>query len=103
MSADDTTHSDGTLGAFATQDDDGRHDLELRDVVDGTLHVSYNRVTHGLSHTQARFVSGRLPIACLALFDGGSIDVADLSAEERAWIEWESERIAFEGVPADGE
>lgn len=79
--------------------DGGRHDLELRDVRDGRLVVSYNRVTHGRSHTEGAHVSDRLPLACLALFDGeGAIDVADLSAEERAWVEFEGDRIAFEEV-----
>lgn len=80
-----------------------RHDLELRDVRDGRLVVSYNAVNReNETFTIGRHVSSRLPLECLVLFDGGSIDVSDLTDEERRWVASESASMSnpidFEGV-----
>jgi hypothetical protein len=92
-----------------------RHGIRLRDIArpdddrcpDGMdrdcLVVSYD-ATHKPddSYTEARAVSTRLPVECLVLFDDGWIDVAELSADERAWLESasaeHSNRIDFEGT-----
>jgi hypothetical protein len=79
-----------------------RHDIELRDIADaddprcpdemhGCLVVSYN-TSHTLNATysEGRHVSTRLPLACLAVFDDGVVDVTDLSAFQRAWLRAES-------------
>lgn len=75
-----------------------RHDIELRDVRDGQLVVSYNRVRTNRTMVEAIHVSDRLPLATLALFDGPTADIEALTADERAWIEAEARAIAFEGV-----
>lgn len=75
------------------------HSLRLRDVadaddprcpddMDGCLVVSYD-VTHkpNSTFTEVRTVSTRLPTECLVLFEGGVVDVADLTATERAWLQ----------------
>jgi len=79
-----------------------RHDIELRDVQDNQLVVSYNAIKDSASnYTEARHVSTKLPVVCLVLFDGGTVDVSDLSTEERLWIEYESQQsneIDFSGT-----
>jgi len=60
------------------------------------LVVSYNHVAEGRNYSTARHVSTRLPIECLALFDGGTIDVADLTDEERQWLTAESAALSNE-------
>ena len=94
-----------------------RHDIELRDIAApyddrcpddchrGALVVSYNTVRdHNATYTEARYVSARLPVECLALFEGGTIDVADLTDEERDWLQSASadlgNEIDFAGVDA---
>jgi hypothetical protein len=88
-------------------DPDHRHDIELRDVADAddprnptdvpVLVASYNAVTKpNASYTAGRHVSTRLPVECLELFDGGTIDVTDLTAEERAWLQAESRALSNE-------
>jgi hypothetical protein len=92
-----------------------RHDIELRDVAPptddrcpddmdrGCLVVSYNAVHRpNASYTEGRHVSARLPVECLALFEDGTIDVADLDASEREWVRDASARygntIDFDGT-----
>lgn len=82
------------------------HRIILRDISDGETphlvaeYVAINQTNR--SYTEGRHVSTRLPVECLVLFDGGSVDVADLSAEERAWLRAESgarsNEIDFEGT-----
>lgn len=79
------------------------HDIRLRDVRDGMLVVGYLAMAQHRSAKMIRSVSARLPVECLALFDGtGVLDVDALTAEERAWIRSESahwgNEIDFEGV-----
>ena len=66
--------------------------LTLRDVTDdGQLVVSYDRIedtTNGDSFGTHK--SLRLPVECMVALDGGHTPLADLSDEERAWIEAES-------------
>lgn len=81
------------------------HAIALRDVRDGELVVTYhtiNDVNH--SYTEGRHVSSRLPFECVTLFDGGAVDVAELTDEERQWVRSESaarsNTIDFEGTEA---
>lgn len=90
------------------------HTIELRDVITDDdprcpdefsrcLLVSYNaRNVANETYTESRHVSTRLPVECLVLFTDGAIDVADLTAEERDWVESESaavsNRIDFAGT-----
>jgi len=78
-----------------------RHDIHLRDIQGGELVVSYTHMVQGFSYQGVLHVSSRLPIECLALFDGGVVDVSDLSDEEREWLTFESgersNEIDFEG------
>jgi hypothetical protein len=98
------------MGATAYTD----HDIELRDVADaddprcpdgmaGCLVVTYRAVHEPNStYTEVRSVSSRLPRECLVLFEGGTIDVDALGADERAWLEAASAEhsncIDFEGT-----
>ena len=77
-----------------------RHDIVLRDIREGEAVVSYRATKSNRSAQVVRHVSARLPVECLTLFDGGVVDVADLTAEEQAWLEAEStpNTIDFEGV-----
>jgi len=80
-----------------------RHDINLRDIRDGELVVSYNAIDRSYSSaTFGRHVSSRLPLACLTLFDDGTLAVDELTDEERAWITSESaarsNEIDFDGV-----
>lgn len=79
-----------------------RHDIELCDVRDGQLVVTYAAEAENPTARMRRYVSARLPFECLTLFDGGTVDVADLTAEERAWVRSESayygNEIDFDGV-----
>lgn len=80
-----------------------RHDIELRDIRDGQLVVSYNAVDRANdSYTAGRHVSTRLPLWCLVVFDDGTVDVADLDDSEREWLAAESAArsnpIDFDGV-----
>jgi len=88
-------------GKSKTDSEYHRHDLELRDVADrgdarcpddmaGCLVVSYNAVSRNRTYSESRHVSSRLPMACLTLFDGGTVDVTDLSPADREWIQSES-------------
>lgn len=70
--------------------DTRRHDIQLRDVRDGRLVVSYLHIADGRSLTAIREVSTRLPFECLTVFDGGTVDVDALTPEERAWLKAES-------------
>jgi|GEM_PF-5222082 len=81
-----------------TADDSNRHDIELRDVRDGQLIASYNHVEHGRTFTEAYHASVRLPMECLTLFEDGTVDVAELTEEERAWLHYEDEKIDFGGA-----
>jgi len=78
-----------------------RHDIHLRDIQDGELVVSYTHMAENSSYQGGLHVSSRLPIECLALFDGGTVDVSDLSGKEREWVTFESgersNEIDFEG------
>lgn len=78
------------------------HELRLRDVRDGRLVVSYLSKAENRTAQMMRDVSVHLPVECLALFDGGTVAVSDLTSEERAWVRSESARwgneIDFEGV-----
>lgn len=93
-----------------------RHDIELRDVADaddprcpddmaGCLVVTYNAIRDtNATYTEGRHVSARLPTEYLFLFDGGTIDVSDLSDTERSMLRrssaaWSNE-IDFGGVRA---
>lgn len=84
------------MGFEITEPTVERHDIELRDVRDGRLVVSYNCVRSGRTYTEGKHTSDRLPVEFLALFDGGTLDPATLTEEEREWIEAEAERITFE-------
>jgi len=77
-----------------------RHDIELRDIAPptddrcpddmtrGCLVVSYNAIHDAnATYTEGRHVSTRLPVECLALFEDGTIDVGDLTADEREWLQ----------------
>jgi hypothetical protein len=77
-----------------------RHDIELRDVASptddrcpddmdrGCLVVSYNAIRDAnATYTEGRHVSARLPVECLVLFEDGTVEVGDLSADERAWVQ----------------
>lgn len=101
-------------------DDYETHDIVLRDIATpddgrcpddltrGCLVVTY-RVTNeaNKTYTEARAVSSRLPVECLVLFDDGRVPVADLSADERAWLQAESgahsNEIDFAGTEAGPE
>lgn len=72
-----------------------RHDIYLRDVRNGQLVVSYRAIDRsGRTHVSHRDVSTRLPMECLTLFDGGSVDVAELTDEEREWLTEESGHLS---------
>jgi len=89
-----------------------RHDIELRDIATpddarcpddmtrGCLVVSYNAIRDAnATYTEGRHVSARLPVECLALFEGGTLSVADLTPDERAWVEAASDgQIDFSGT-----
>jgi hypothetical protein len=80
-----------------------RHDLELRDVRDGQLVVSYNHVREGPTYTEGRHVSTRLPMECIVLFGrDGTVPVAFLTDEQRRWVRFESAQrsntVDFDGV-----
>lgn len=72
-----------------------RHDIELRDVSDREVLVSYNWIARAQSMSKGIHSSDWLPIEVLSLFDGPTVDCDDLTAEERDWIECESQRIEF--------
>lgn len=95
------------------------HSIRLRDVadaddpkcpddMDGCVVASYD-VTHrpNSTYTEVRTVSTRLPMECLVLFKNGRIEVADLSATERAWLQAasreHSNEIDFAGTEAGPE
>jgi hypothetical protein len=94
-----------------------RHDIELRDIATpddarcpddmtrGCLVVSYNAIRDANStYQEGRHVSARLPVECLALFEDGTLAVAELDADERAWLEAASEdRIDFAGTETGAE
>lgn len=84
-----------------------RHDIELRDIAPptddrcpddltrGCLVVTYNAVHEpNATYTEGRHVSTRLPVECLVLFEDGTIEVSDLSADERDWLQTESARYS---------
>lgn len=75
-----------------------KHNLELRDVRDGELVVTYNHVKEGRTYVDAYHGSARLPMECLTLFDGGVIDAEELTTEERQWLTYEDGSIVFEEV-----
>lgn len=76
---------------------DTEHRIELSGVADGRLKVTEQRVRTFVDGSQSvDIVSDRLGVEFLALFDGGTIDVASLTAEERAWISAEADRIDLE-------
>ena len=78
--------------------DDTEHRIELSGVADGRLKVTEQRVrTYADGSRSVDLVSDRLGVEFLSLFDGGKIDVATLTAEERAWISAEADRIDLEG------
>lgn len=78
------------------------HDIRLRDIRNNELVVSYRQIKEGRSYTAGRHVSTRLPVECIVLFDDGTVDVCDLTDEERQWLTAESSArsnpIDFEGV-----
>jgi hypothetical protein len=86
------------LAAFADggeQSEYRRHDIELRDVRDGHLLVSYNVINDAnATYTESRHISTKLPVECLVLFEDGTIDVSDLTADERAWLQAESDLLS---------
>lgn len=64
---------------------DGRcpNDMDL-----GALVVTYEAVLeNNCSYTEGRYVSARLPVECLVLFEDGVIDPTALSADERDWLQ----------------
>jgi len=76
--------------------DDTRHtvtdSLTVRDVTDdGQLKVDYDRVDKNATATLATHKSLRLPLECLFAISGGHVDLSELTAEERHWIEYESD------------
>ena len=74
------------------------HRIELSDVSDGRLVVTEQRVrTYADGSRAVDIVSDRLGVEFLSLFDGGKVDVDDLSDEEREWITDEADRIDLEG------
>jgi hypothetical protein len=81
---------------------DERHELRLYDVTDdGDLAVDYQRIKRYHAAVAADHTHARLPFECVGLFgDDGRVEVGELSVEERAWIEAESENIDLSGVPA---
>lgn len=98
-------------------DDYRRHDIILRDVASpddkhcpdgmerGCLVVTYCAINdENPTFTESRHVSARLPVECLVLFDGGTLDVGELSADERAWVQAasaeRSNEIDFAGTEA---
>jgi len=79
-----------------------RHDISLRDVRDGKLVVTYNHMVSNTSYTGGRHVSARLPVECLCLFDGGTLDVSDLSATEREWLQAASAECGANEIDFEG-
>jgi hypothetical protein len=99
--------SEAATSATEGADADGlattRHDLELRDVRDGQLVVTYNCVREGSTFTEGRHVSTRLPFECITLFGtDGTVPVAFLTDEQRRWVRYESAQrsnvVDFNGV-----
>ena len=77
-----------------------RHAIELRDVHETGIRVSYISIHRGDTVTAIRDVSTDLPFECVTLFPEGVRAVEDLTDEERAWIAAEAEpnAVDFEGV-----
>lgn len=68
-----------------------RYDLTADGIDDGELVTTLNEVdSNANGDVFARHVSARLPLGALTLFEDGTVDVADLSDGERAWIRAES-------------
>lgn len=72
-----------------------RNVIELVDVTDGgAVRLYHVRVEEGATSTAAEHTGDVLPPEFLTLFDGvGSVPVADLTAEERDWINAEADQI----------
>jgi len=96
----DRIGKDKQLTAFAdggTESEYRRHDIELRDVREDHILVSYNAILDcNATYTEGRHVSSKLPRECLVLFEDGTLDVSELSEDEREWLQFESEQMSNE-------
>jgi len=80
---------------------DERHTLRVYDVTDdGRLAVDYRRVERYRSGVAADHTHARLPFECAPLFDDGTVELGELTVEEREWIEAEADALDFGGVDA---
>jgi hypothetical protein len=80
---------------------DERHTLRVYDVNGRDVAIDYRRVEYYRSGVAAEHTHARVPAWCLPLFgDGGCVEVGDLTSEERAWLEAESDVLDFSEVPA---
>jgi len=96
----DRIGKDKQLTAFAdggTEPEYRRHDIELRDVREDHILVSYNAILDcNATYTEGRHVHSKLPRECLVLFEDGTLDVSELSDDEREWLQFESEQMSNE-------
>lgn len=80
---------------------DEKHTLQLTGVDGRAIAVCYQHVEYHHSGLTAAHTSARLPVECLTLFGAtGEVEVGELTPEERAWVEAESEHIDFGEVAA---
>lgn len=77
------------------------HRLELYGVGDdGRLWVDYQHVRKNATYTNATHISLRLPPEFGTLFDGPHVTIDELTDEERAWIDAETDAVDLREVAA---